>query len=285
MKPIDSILNQINSSESPVSNRDLQKVFDYITKEEVDFTGDVNLLNSNTKYYKSYNSEEDAIDDGLQVGDIFILNNEEVVITKTKQVITLQANLAELIAFTVDISHLTPAQFYTEYFGSGTLSLVTYDTSFKFYTTGNDLNTLSDLKIGLGYSITFTSAKTLTIYGKPVNPSYHYPIHSGINYIGWADVETPSTTALSLFSGTPLAYITIEAGVTIVSPSTFKPGRAYQINTLTTTSEQGLPKLIYTGDTKVDFSFIDEASAIASGLETGQLWYDTTYGIYRTLLT
>jgi hypothetical protein len=266
---------------------DLSKFYAWFMREnhtfkgDITFEGSVDLSEADVIEYTSFASEEDAIDAGLLPGDKFLLNGVETTVTNIKQTFTLGANAVEAIGFLVDMTDVTPDDFYANYIGEGTFTMAArengvatlFDSTFIPFP---GINTITAFKIGSGYFMSSSVAKTVTVYGKPINPTYKRNITANTNNIAWVDETVDSATALAFFNGTKSGLTTRIAGATVNDPATFIKGRAYQFGTDEASAEQGLPKLAGVGDPTVDAAFATEAAAISGGVIVGQVWFNTT---------
>jgi hypothetical protein len=288
MRKINKILNKPLVQNQCISESDLQKVVNEFTRNEVIFNGTVRLGNANVINYPSYINEEAAIDAGLIPGDKFLLNNIETTVTKIKQTFTLTGGTTSYIGFLIDMTNITPAQFYTQYIETGVLTITTRNPSIIIFDSSlpSFLNTLTSFSIGFGYSIFSSLTKVVTIYGKPVNNIYKRNLTAGQNIIAWVDETTDSIDVLPFYGGANVIdYSITENSITTTNPSEFIKGKAYDIRVTNIVAEQGLPKVKKLGDTLLEFSFPDLSSAIAGGVVVGQLYYNTTDNMYKTRMS
>ncbi len=265
---------------------DIAKFYNYLTKRDhtlkgdITFEGGVDLSGATVVEYTSYASENAAIDAGLVPGDKFLLSGVVTTVTNIKQTLIFTANQAELIGFLVDITALTPTQFFTTYFSPTNIAIVSSSaggTTQSFDSTLPEVfNDLTAFVVGKGYYITSTENKTITVYGKPINTAYKLNIINGSNLIAWVDTTTTQAAALANYSGTKSSVSTATAGVSISNPPNFEKGKGYFFSCNATTAVQNLPKTSGVGDPTVDAAFATLALAIAGGVEVGQVWYNTT---------
>lgn len=263
---------------------DFAKFYNWFTKQahtlkgDVTFEGGVDFTGATVVEYPAYASENAAIDAGLVPGDKFLLNGVVTTVTNVKQTFTLMANQSEAIGFLVDITALTPTEFWEQNFQTGDVIIETYDDGLTqtFDSTDIDFSDLTSFSVGYGYRITASVTTTVSLYGKPISPSYKRNTVSGINFIAWVSPTVTSATALAFFNGTKTNVSTTTGGATVNNPTNFEEGRAYFFTTNATTAEQGLPKLSGVGDPTIDAAFASLALATAGGVEVGQVWYNTT---------
>lgn len=256
----------------------LQKVFDYFTKSYAKFTGTVDLTDANVVEYASYASENAAIDAGLVPGDKFLLNGVVTTVTKIKQTLTFTANQTEAIGFLVDVTALSPTEFWEQNFSTGDITIVTYEDGLPltFDSTDVDFSDLTAFSVGSGYLITTTVTTTISLYGVPISSSHKRNAVNGINFIAWVSPTVAATTALAFFNGTKTNISTITSGATVNNPTNFERGKSYFFTTNSTTAAQGLPKTSGVGDPTIDAAYATLALATAGGVEVGQVWYNTT---------
>ncbi len=267
---------------------DIAKFYNWFTKRDhtlkgdITFEGGVDLSGATVVEYTAYASENAAIDAGLVPGDKFLLSGVVTTVTKIKQEISFVATQSNAVGFLVDMSSVTPDDFYNTYFSDGTLTMagrnssgvaINFDSLFIAFP---GLNTITAFVVGSGYFMTSSVTKTITIYGKPVNPSYKLNIINGVNHIAWVDATTTSATALANYSGTKSNIQTKVGGATVNDPANFERGKSYQFSCNATTAVQNLPKTSGVGDPTVDTAFATLALATAGGVEVGQVWYNTT---------
>lgn len=294
MKTIKTLLNQNNSSKQGVSSLDLEKSMNYLLNESIEFTGTVDFINSDLKLYKEFSSEEKAIDSGLQLGDVFLLNGVETVVTKIKQVIKIKKNSQQIIGFLIDMKDVSMNTFIVEQFINKGVTALTMISIHNGLLEGLEVSsypnfsTLSTFKSGYGYIIKSSNIEfNIIVYGKPLDDNFLPPLTSGLNVISWLRDTRLLSEIPDIFGVDNVNLETVTGtvnGVASLDIDYLVKGLGYIFRVTNSQSGQGDYKLEYSGNTKSDHSYINEASAITSGIKVGDLWYDSTYKVYRTRL-
>lgn len=282
-----SLRNLFKNKIGVVKFADIERFYNWIFRNPVVFRDTVDFRNADIIEKNTFASEEEAIDAGLLPGDKFYINGVENTVTKIKQVLNFASGLPNTFGFLVDVSHLTPTEFYNEFFSGSTLTMSTCNKAGTLQNFNSSqlpmFNTLTQLTIGRGYVLTCSGRTSATIYGKPIHSKYKENIAIGNNIIAWVDEDTLVSTAIASYTPTISSIVQVVNGVQS-TPTTFVKGRGYWFSASATTAEQGLPKLAGIGDPTIDSAYEDETAAIAGGVLVGQVWYNTTTKLLMTRL-
>lgn len=236
MKLIKNILNQVLSSQSVINIIDLQKVFDYFTKNQATFTGNVTFEGgvdvtgaTLTGLPPAYATEIEAIDAGLVFGDKYVDSDGVIqTVTKIKQTITLAAGVQTMFGFLIDLDSLA-SKALLDVLPTYTGALTTfYNGSTLAYSTGIGGN-LTEFTNGRGYIAVPSVAFSYSVYGSPLSSSYHQDLTGGNNIVVHNAETTTSASARSWIGVSYSAVITLVGGVQTLNPTTWTKGQAYLI--------------------------------------------------------
>lgn len=272
-----------------------------VVDEPITFTSTVDFTDATVVGLPFYTTEISAIDAGLAFGDKYVDSDGVIqTVTKIKQTLTFTANQTELIGFMVDITALTPTQFFTTYFSPTNISIASTSASGTpelFDSTAPEIfNDLTAFVVGKGYYVTSLANKTITIYGKPINTAYKLNIINGTNLISWVDTTTTQATALANYSGTKSSVTTVTAGVTVNNPANFEKGKGYSFSCNATTAAIGSPSTavpvedsrpykVYTALLTQTGSNAPVANVLENTLGGVPVWGYVSLGVYTCTLT
>lgn len=199
----------------------------------------------------TYENETSAINAGAAYGSPYIDGNGQLQVVKnTKQVLSFGTgsnNPDNYFCITVEQPSYAPADIFTEQIALAQVivqgsndsgATLNYDSTLPGF-----LNTLTELTLGKGFKVLTASPFTLTLIGKPIDPTLRRALpNSNVNYVGYYGAFGDTANIADVFSDILGITDSITKGTGVDYPddfTTITKGQAVIINTNNTATQVG----------------------------------------------